>query len=144
MSETVIQRDLDTFEQPRDQENLRKFNKAKCKILYLGCSSPHYQYQLGDVRIKHSPAEKDMGVLVDGKLDMSQQCALTVQKANRTLGCIKRSVVRRSRDVILPLCSMLVRPHLEYSSTGETLTFWRASHPEKGYNNDPRDGTLHL
>ena len=86
MSETVIQRDLDTFEQPRDQENLRKFNKAKCKILYLGCSSPHYQYQLGDVRIKHSPAEKDMGVLVDGKLDMSQQCALTAHKAKCILG----------------------------------------------------------
>ena len=52
--------------------------------------------------------------MVDRKLNITRQCTFATQKANHILGCIKRSVTSRSREVVLPLYSALVRPHLQY------------------------------
>jgi len=97
---------------------ITRFNKAKCKVLHLGQDTPdmytRYVHRMGEL-LESSPSEKkDLGVLVDEKLYTSQRCALAAWKADNILGCIKREVVSRVREVTIPLYSALMRPHLEY------------------------------
>ena len=81
-------------------------NKSKCEVMHLGRNNPMHQYRLGAELLESGSAEKDLGVLVGSEVTMSQHWAL--------VGCIKRSVASRLREVFLPLCSALVKPHLEY------------------------------
>ena len=91
-----------------------KSNKDKCKVLHLGQNTQRAQYRLESVWLGSSLAEQDLGIQVDNKLNMSQQCIAAATKASWILSCICRGMTGRDRDVTIPLYSSLVRPHLEY------------------------------
>jgi len=126
--------------------NLMRFRKAKCKVLHPGWGKPCYQYRLGDEGMESSPAEKDLGELMDKKLSRNQQWPLAAQKSNCALGCIPSIVgTRQGGGGSDPLpCSGETPPGSPASSsgalsTGQTWSCW--SRARGGPSNDARAGT---
>jgi hypothetical protein len=90
------------------------FNTNKCKVMHFGRKNTRAVYSLGDQQLEEVEQEKDLGVIIQKDLKVSEQCVKAVKTANRVLGMIKRAFTYKTKEVVLPLYRSLVRPHLEY------------------------------
>ena len=59
------------------------YNVDKCKVLHLGYNNPKFRYELNNKVIQEVEQEKDLGVIVDNKLNFNEQCAAAAKRGIR-------------------------------------------------------------
>jgi hypothetical protein len=111
-----LQMDLDKMSNWANTWQLR-FNSAKCEVMRIthrqDFSTP--VYYLSAKKLKVVNQFKDLGIIISNHLTWSDQVNSVVNKANRVLGIIKRTVGTSNMKVFMLLYKTLVRPILEYA-----------------------------
>ena len=92
------------------------FNLDKCHMLPLGYNNMKHQYNINGNPVEAVREEKDLGVIVDDKLNFHKHILKASKKANSILGCIRRAIKYKDKDMIIPLYIAHVRSRLEYGS----------------------------
>ena len=64
----------------------------------------------------YTEEEKDLGVVIDGKLDFEKHINININKACGIMAVIRRSFVSLNGVNFVPLYKRFVRSHLEYAS----------------------------
>ena len=90
------------------------FNFGKCKCLHTGHGNEDAQYTMGDTVLNTTLKEKDLGLTISADMKVTEQCGIAAAKGNQILGLIRRNIVYKEKELIIPLYKTIVRPHLEY------------------------------
>ena len=92
----------------------RHLHFGKCKCLHTGHGNEDAQYTMGDTVLNTTVKEKDLGLTISADMKVSEQCGIAAAKGNQILGLIRRNIVYKEKELIIPLYKTIVRPHLEY------------------------------
>ena len=90
------------------------FNFGKCKYIHIGHGNMDKEYKMGDAVLGRTTQEKNLGVTFSADMKVSEQCGFAASKRNKILGLIRRTIMYKEKQLIVPLYKAIVRPHLEY------------------------------
>ena len=93
---------------------LFKFWKCKCLLTGPGNTGITMNYEMGGTILSKTTESKYLGVPMNAKMKVSEQCRITASKGNQVLGMIRRNITYKDKSLIVPLYKAIVRPHLEY------------------------------
>ena len=91
-----------------------KFNVEKCSFLHFGFNNQKFQYSMNGNAVSSEPQQRDLGIIISDSCNPSDQCAAAAKKANQVLGRINRAFTCYTKDIMLQIYKVFVRPHLEY------------------------------
>lgn len=114
----ILQKELNTINNYFDVNCLRLNEKKTKFIIFHKCHSPlNYEYMINSVQIERVVVIKDLGVLLDEKLNFKNHINYIISKAKSTLAWIKRfSYEFEDPWVIKRIFETFVLPILEYAS----------------------------
>ena len=92
-------------------------NGTKCKVLHVGKNNPHFKYTIEEngiiINLKVTTCEKDLGVYIDPFLSFDEHITTIVKLTRYLSGLIIRTITYKSKDVMVPLFKIIIRPLLE-------------------------------
>ena len=90
------------------------FNFWKCKCIHIRHGNMDEEYKMGDAVLGRTAQEKDLGVTFSADMNVSVQCGIAASKGNQIIGLIRRIIMYKEKQLIVPLYKAIVRPFLEY------------------------------
>ena len=108
-----LQDDLDKFVKWSEKWQML-FNFGKRKCIYIGHGNMDEEYKMGDAVLGRTTQEKDLGVTFSADMKVSEQRGIAASKRNQIIGLIRRTIMYKEKQLIVPLYKAIVRPHMEY------------------------------
>ena len=72
------------------------------------------EYKMADNVLGRTTQEKDLGLTFSADMKVSEQCRIAASKGNKILGLIRRTIMYKEKQLIVPLYKAIVKSYLEY------------------------------